>query len=88
MSAPVEIKVGRCYRCKDGVDRWVVMLHKFGRGRSVTWDTVDPLQPDYWRSELGSRIQRTKMGLAGLWAFKMFEHMALAEIDANRGQSR
>lgn len=85
MSGPrallVEPVVGRCYLCKDGMHRWVVLRHKPGSGYSLTWDTVDPRTQDYWRKN--GLWEREKAGLAGNMGWQKFARQALEDVTPN-----
>ncbi len=78
---PVEVIVGHCYRCKDGIRRWVVVWHKPGRGYTLTWDTVDPRAKDYWRSN--GLWEREKSGQAGNMGWQKFSRLALEDVTPN-----
>lgn len=79
MGPKSELKAGRQYECRDGVNRWLVMFHKPGSGHSVTWDTVDPSQPNYWGSGLVGRMNE---GQAGKMALRQFERLVVRECVA------
>jgi len=85
MTAALEPVVGRCYLCKDGVRRWVVMRHKPGSGYSLTWDTVDPRSSDYWGGDSSglSLFTRAREGKAGNMGWKSFARQAIEDVTPN-----
>jgi hypothetical protein len=61
------------------------MLHKPSSGYSVTWDSIDPRQPDYWRTNL---FGRKECGHAGNMALRKFERMAVRDCTPEMAHDR
>lgn len=76
---PIKLTTGHACRCKDGVTRWIIMVHKPG-GRAVTWDTA-PFRKDYFaEGPFRERGIREAAGQAGHMGYVKFQRLALEDI--------